>query len=143
MAFGGSSNERGERGMSTTAVGEGEVAASLLAALTRAREVFQQQDVQVQTLVAFLEVARLGGECTMQQVEEAVGLSQSATSRQIQKLSGGLPREAGLGFIEAFEDPEWRRRKLVRLTGKGRSALHDILQEGVKWFNAPTTRRKA
>jgi DNA-binding MarR family transcriptional regulator len=122
-------------------IGEGEVAASLLSALATARELFQQQDVQVQTLIALLEIARRGGECTMQDVSDAVGMSQPATSRQVQKLGDGLPREPGLGFVEAFEDPDWRRRKLVRLTAKGRTAVHHILLEGVRWFNNPVSRK--
>ena len=38
-------------------------------------------------------------------------------------------REEGFNLIEAFEDPMERRRKIIRLTPKGKAALKNILGE--------------
>lgn len=101
------------------AVGTTEVAASLYHCLQVARTECKQPDVQVQTVLVLLAIARRGGECTMQDVESDLGMSQATVSRQVAKLGAGGFRDPGLGFLEAYEDPQWRRRKLVRMTARG------------------------
>lgn len=38
-------------------------------------------------------------------------------------------REEGLQLIESFEDPMERRKKIIRLTAKGRTTIRNILGE--------------
>lgn len=52
--------------------------------------------------------------------------SQSAISRILYDLGEGSPKEAGMGLLEAYPDPEWRRRKLVRLTEEGRILMNGL-----------------
>ena len=80
-----------------------------------------------QTAKIFLTICKHGGEIPMQQVEKLTGWGQSSVSRHMAKLGQGITiREPGAQLVETFEDPEWRRRKIVRLTSLGRK-LHDQL----------------
>lgn len=74
-----------------------------------------------QTAHTFLVVAMQGGECPMQEIEKQLDMGQATVSRNVAKLGDGLsPDEPGMRLIEAYEDPFWRRRKIVRLTEKGK-----------------------
>ena len=68
----------------------------------------------------------------MQTIGEELDIAQSSVSRNVYKL-GDINRhkETGIGLLEAFEDPMERRRKLVRLTAKGKR-VHNTLLEWVK-----------
>lgn len=74
-----------------------------------------------QTMKIFLTVCLHGGEVPMQEIEKATGWSQAAISRNIAKLGAGITMDdAGARLVETFEDPQWRRRKIVRITARGR-----------------------
>jgi len=76
-------------------------------------------DLQCQTVSTFLHLA-MARELPMQDLEKRTGLSQSSVSRNVAKLGIGMsPSEPGLGLVEAYEDPHYRRRKLVRMTARG------------------------
>lgn len=68
----------------------------------------------------------------MQTIGEELDIAQSSVSRNVYKL-GDINRhkKTGIGLLEAFEDPMERRRKLVRLTAKGKR-VHNTLLEWVK-----------
>ena len=56
----------------------------------------------------------------MADLSDLTGLAQSSVSRNVAKLAQGMsPSEPGYGLIEAFEDPYYRKRKLVRVTPRG------------------------
>lgn len=68
----------------------------------------------------------------MQEIEKQTGWSQAAVSRNVAKLGIGITEgRPGSKLVEAFEDPTYRRRKIVRLTRKGRE-LSDELDELVR-----------
>lgn len=75
-------------------------------------------EVPAQTIACFCQIA-MRGEMPMYDLIDLMGVSNAAVSRNITKLGNGSPREPGLKLVEAYEDPEWRRRKLVKLTAKG------------------------
>lgn len=77
-----------------------------------------RRDISSQTLSCFLHVA-LRGEIPMNDLIELLDLSGAAVSRNITLLGAGTPKDPGMGLVDSFEDPHYRRRKLVRLTGKG------------------------
>lgn len=80
-----------------------------------------------QTLQIFVVICLHGGEVPMQEIQRVTGLAQSAVSRNVAKLGSGLTaEEVGAGLIEAFEDPAWRRRKIVRLTALGRKVAEQL-----------------
>jgi DNA-binding MarR family transcriptional regulator len=80
-----------------------------------------------QTMRIFLTLCMNGGEMPQLELEKQTGLAQSAISRNVAKLGHGLTMdEAGARLIEAYEDPAWRRRKIVRLTARGRELAEKI-----------------
>jgi hypothetical protein len=57
------------------------------------------------------------GYMPMQEIEKQTSWSQAAVSRNIAKLGIGITHDkTGPRLVEAFEDPTYRRRKIVRLT---------------------------
>ena len=69
---------------------------------------------------------------SMQDISEKLDLAQSTVSRNVFKLSfTNRHRERGIDLLEAFEDPMERRRKLVKLTAKGKR-VYETLAELVK-----------
>lgn len=83
-----------------------------------------------QALSLFLTIAMTDSEVSMQELEKRTGKSQAATSRNIAKLGQGLTmQDAGCRLIEAYEDPAFRRRKLVRLTALGREFREKLAKE--------------
>lgn len=79
----------------------------------------------------FLLVARAGGEVPQGDIRTQMDLSEAGTSRNIAILSQGPSATVkGPELIESYEDASYRRRKLVKLTAKGRqfaSTLAGIL----------------
>ena len=83
-------------------------------------------DLLVAAVQMLLEVS-LRGETSMTDLESAVGVSQAAISRNVGKLGGGMTfKEKGAGLVEAYEDPKYRRQKLVRLTPKSRRLVDEL-----------------
>jgi DNA-binding MarR family transcriptional regulator len=96
--------------------------------LRAAVEEFRKLDpvMPAQTMAHFLVIAeRAPEEIGMKELAGMFGLSQSSTSRNVAYLGkvwktnseGAVP---GLDLVEAYEDPMERRRKLVRMTPKGK-----------------------
>jgi DNA-binding MarR family transcriptional regulator len=60
-------------------------------------------------------------------VRDMTGLSEAAVSRNLAILGPGHTlRVKGPGLVETYEDPEYRRRKLVKLTARGRSFVESL-----------------
>ena len=66
--------------------------------------------------------------CHQQDMEKALGFSQSSASRNVASLSKmhrlGKP---GLDLVTSMEDPAWRRRKILNLTPKGARVVNNVL----------------
>lgn len=74
-----------------------------------------------QTAKLFLVVCMNGGEMPQAEIEKQTGLTQAAISRNVARLGSGLTMDdQGARLVESYEDPAYRRRKLVRLTARGR-----------------------
>lgn len=100
-------------------------------ALKKFQDATDSPTMPSQQIAAFLYVAERG-EVPQADLEDATGVSQSSVSRNVSLLAGGLPSEKreGYGLLETYDDPLYRRRKLVRLTEKGR-ALRWMLEEEI------------
>ena len=90
--------------------------------------------LEAQAISVFFYAADKGGKdgVAQQAISEALDIAQSSVSRNCYKLATiNRHRKVGIGLLENFEDPMERRRKLVRLTAKGRR-VHNTLLEWVK-----------
>ena len=84
-------------------------------------------DCPIHFLGVFAALAGHGGEMPMQELARVTGRSGSSITRAVVKLGAGSFRAPGYGWVEAYEDPQWRRRKLVRLTESGRQVSERLL----------------
>ena len=76
--------------------------------------------MQAQTIQTFLWVAG-HDDMPMKDLSDALHISQSSVSRNVSALSKWLrTHDAGPDLVEAYEDPFERRRKIVRLTPRGK-----------------------
>jgi DNA-binding MarR family transcriptional regulator len=84
-------------------------------------------DCPIHFLGVFAALAAHGGDMPMQDVARITARSGSSITRAVVKLGAGSFRSAGYGWVEAYEDPQWRRRKLVRLTDEGRRVADRLI----------------
>lgn len=96
-------------------------------ALGALRAELDYSDMPAQMIQVFLEVAALG-EVTQQDLEKKVGISKAAISRFLGILSVGSPLKPGLRLVDSFEDPEYRRRKIVRVTARGKAVVSKMTE---------------
>lgn len=92
-------------------------------------------DVAMQHAQSFLTVASNSGPISMGEVMNRVGVAQSSLSRHIEILGQGKPSKPGFGLVTAYEDPEYRRRKLVELTPRGRLLVEEIRKATERMFH--------
>lgn len=93
-------------------------------------EVFREEcrtDIGSQSIACFLHIA-MRGEMPMFDLIGLLGLSGAAVSRNISMLGKGFRGEPGLELVEAYEDEMFRRRKLVRLTEKGKKLVAKVVK---------------
>lgn len=83
-------------------------------------------DIPMQHAQSFLLVANSRSPISMGEVMEQVGVAQSSLSRHMEILGQGRPSKPGLQLLQAYEDPEYRRRKLVQLTPRGKLLVEEI-----------------
>jgi DNA-binding MarR family transcriptional regulator len=83
-------------------------------------------DVPQHWLRLMVELHMRGGEMQMEDMQKAAGTSPSSITRAAVRLGGGDKDVSGMGWLEAFEDPLFRRRKIVRITPKGRAAVEKL-----------------
>jgi DNA-binding MarR family transcriptional regulator len=95
--------------------------------IERFREI--DAEMQAQSIAVLLKVAKHPVPIKMSEIATELGLSQSTVSRNVAFLGDWNRRkEEGHKLLEAFEDPMERRRKLVRLTSKGKRFLKSTNQ---------------
>ena len=84
--------------------------------------------MESQTIAVFFYVCLYGGAdgVSMQTISEKLDLAQSTVSRNCYKLGDRTRDGIGIGLLQSFEDPEERRRKLVRISAKGRRVFNTL-----------------
>nr|BAR25367.1 Transcriptional regulators (MarR) [uncultured Mediterranean phage uvMED] len=86
-------------------------------------------DIHSQTIAVFLFVGRHEANegVPMTKIAKDLNMAQSSVSRNVSLLSKWTwSRKEGLNFVEALEDPMERRRKLVKLTNRGKKLYATI-----------------
>ena len=87
----------------------------------------QQRDIHPQAALCFLYVA-YHGEIYQTELADILEISQASVSRNVALLSRwNRYRESGPDLLENYEDQFERRRKLVRLTVKGKALAKQII----------------
>jgi DNA-binding MarR family transcriptional regulator len=77
-------------------------------------------EIPSQTIATFLYIA-VHDPCPMKELVDGLGVAQSTVSRNVAMLDRiNRHHEPGLDLVRASEDPNERRRKVVRLTPRGR-----------------------
>lgn len=99
---------------------------SVVKALGTLREELEYSDLPAQMVQIYLEVVAMG-ELPQESLQERTAVSKAAVSRFLNILGPGSPKEPGLRLLETFEDPEWRRRKLVRVTARGKLVAQKMI----------------
>lgn len=84
--------------------------------------------MESQSIAVFFYVCLYSGAdgVSMQTIAQKLDLAQSTVSRNCYKLGDKTRGGNGIGLLQTFEDPEERRRKLVRLTAKGRRVFNTL-----------------
>ena len=86
-------------------------------------------EIQAQSMAVLLKVAKHPVPIKMAEIAEELGLSQSTVSRNVAYLGDwNRHKTKGHQMVEAFEDPMERRRKLVRLTAKGKRFITELTE---------------
>ena len=116
--------------LDTTRISELKMGSDLLRLHLKIIEHFRLLDseMQAQCIATFLYVASSGLPLKMQDIADNLGLAQSSISRNVANLSDWTRHhKKGHGLLEAYEDPMERRRKLVKLTTKGKKFAKSLL----------------
>lgn len=87
-------------------------------------------DMPLQQFMCLLVIAKHKDGLSLTDLAKKANIGLATASRYVASL-GKINRhkEEGFNFIEAYEDPMERRKKIIRLTTKGKIALKKILGE--------------
>lgn len=101
---------------------------TLLRVLTEVQKV--DPEMPLQQFMCLLVVAKHKDGISLTDLARRSNIGLATASRYVASLGKiNRHREEGHNFIEAFEDPMERRKKIIRLTTKGKIALKKILGE--------------
>jgi DNA-binding MarR family transcriptional regulator len=115
--------------------------AVLIEGIEALREYTSNPEIPAQHMLTFLHIS-LASEMPMADLMKRIGTSQASVSRNVRELSQGAPHKPGAGLVEAYEDPYFRARKLVRLTAKGRRLCEEIEQRTAKYCDQGYSKSK-
>jgi DNA-binding MarR family transcriptional regulator len=84
-------------------------------------------EMPIQQLMCLLIIAQDDEGLSLTEVAQKGHLSLTTASRYVSALGKqNRKREEGLHFVEAYEDPMERRKKIIRLTPKGRAVVRKL-----------------
>lgn len=85
-------------------------------------------DMSLAQAKCLLIVSKDNNGMSLSDIAKKAGIGLATASRYIGALGNiNRHREEGLKLIESFEDPMERRKKIIRLTSKGKIAVKKIL----------------
>ena len=86
-------------------------------------------DMPMAQAYCLLLIAQYEG-LSLKDLAHRADIGMASASRYVSSFSKVGPRgEPGLGLVESFEDPMERRKKIIRLTARGRTVVNKILGE--------------
>ena len=85
-------------------------------------------EMPLQQIHCLLLIAKEQEGMSLSDLAKKAGIGLATASRYVAALGKiNRHREEGLKLIESFEDPMERRKKIIRLTAKGKVALNKVL----------------
>jgi DNA-binding MarR family transcriptional regulator len=89
-----------------------------------------EPDMPLRQLHCLLVIAQEPEGMSLTDISQKVGIGLATASRHVAALGKqNRHREEGLLLVESFEDPMERRKKIIRLTSKGRAAINKLIGE--------------
>lgn len=89
-----------------------------------------ESEMPLQQLHCLLVIAQSEEGMSLTDIASKVGIGLATASRYVAALGKqNRHREEGLLLVESFEDPMERRKKIIRLTPKGRAAINKLIGE--------------
>lgn len=87
-----------------------------------------EAEMPLQQLHCLLVIAQAEEGLSLTDLSQKVGIGLATASRYVAALGKqNRHREEGLFLVEAFEDPMERRKKIIRLTAKGKIAVQKLV----------------
>jgi DNA-binding MarR family transcriptional regulator len=87
-----------------------------------------ESEMPLQQLHVLLLIAKAGEGTSLTDLAKEAGIGLATASRYVSALGKqDRHRQEGLLLVESFEDPMERRKKIIRLTDKGRVALNKLI----------------
>lgn len=87
-----------------------------------------ESEMPLQQLHCLLVISQAEDGLSLTELAQKVGIGLATASRYVAALGKqNRHREEGLFLVEAFEDPMERRKKIIRLTPKGRLAIKKLI----------------
>ena len=87
-----------------------------------------ESEMPLQQLHCLLVISQSEEGLSLTELAQKVGITLATASRYVAGLGKqNRHREEGLLLVEAFEDPMERRKKIIRLTPKGRIAVQKLV----------------
>lgn len=87
-----------------------------------------EAEMPLQQLHCLLLIAQAEEGLSLTDLSKKAGIGLATASRYVSALGKqNRHREEGLLFVEAFEDPMERRKKIIRLTPKGRATINKLI----------------
>jgi DNA-binding MarR family transcriptional regulator len=89
-----------------------------------------EPEMPLQQLHCLLIISQADEGLSLTELAQKVGITLATASRYVAALGKqNRHREEGLNLVEAFEDPMERRKKIIRLTTKGKIAVQKLVGE--------------
>ena len=102
----------------------------LLGVLRTLRDATGNPELQMQTMNTFLYIAsRHPNEIAQGELERVLGIQQTTVSRNCAYLAKGSAGLGGYKLIDVYEDRDYRKRKLAKLTPKGLEVAAKIAEQ--------------
>jgi DNA-binding MarR family transcriptional regulator len=87
-----------------------------------------EPEMPLQQLHCLLLIAQAEEGTSLTDLASKAGIGLATASRYVAALGKqNRHREEGLLLVEAFEDPMERRKKIIRLTSKGRAVINKLI----------------
>lgn len=87
-------------------------------------------EMPLQQVICLFVIAQEKDGISLTDLANKVGIGLASASRYVGALGKvNRRREEGFNFIEAYEDPMERRKKIIRITTKGKIAIRKMLGE--------------